>query len=91
MVIRDLNSEVETLESTEDVDSAQAATATLYKDWLDITSVDVNFQKSLSNFLEGKIGMRKRGKAREAFDKYGKQGEPRKSDHQTDLIQICQI
>jgi len=53
--IRDLNFEVEKLESAEGVDSAQAATATLHEDWLDITSVDVNFQKSLSNFLEGKL------------------------------------
>ena len=91
MDIRDLNFEVETLESTEDVDSAQAATTTLYEDWLDITSVDANFQKSLSNFLEGKTGKRKRVKAQEASEKYCKQGEPRKSDHQTDLIQIYQI
>ncbi len=89
MDTRDLNFEVEKLKSTEDVDSAQAATATLHEDWLDITSVDVNFQKSLSNFFEGNFGKRKREKAREAFDKYYEQGEPRKSDHQTDLIQIC--
>ena len=76
----DPNFEVEELESTGDVDSAQAAAATLYKDWLDI-----NFQNSLSNFLEGKPGKHK------AFKKYYQQGEPRKGDHQTDLIQICQI
>ena len=88
MDIGDLNFEVEILESTEGVDSAQAATMTLYEDWLDITSVDVNFQKSLSNFLEGKTGKRKKVKAQDA---YREQGESRKSDHQTDLIQICQI
>ena len=91
MDIRGLNFEVENLESTEGVDSAQAATATLYEDWLDITSVNVNFQKSLSNFLEGKTGNQKWVKAQEAYQKYYKQGETRKSDHQTDLIQICQI
>ena len=91
MDIRDLNFEIENLESTEGVDSAQAATVILHGDWRDITSVDVNFQKSLSNFLEGKTGKRKIEKAREAFGKYIEQGEPRKSDHQTDLIQICQI
>ena len=88
MDIGDLNFEVEILESTEGVDSAQAATMTLYEDWLDITSVDVNFQKSLSNFLEGKTGKRKKVKAQDA---YREQGESRKSDHRTDLIQICQI
>ena len=78
MDIRDLNFEIEKLESTEDVDSAQAATATLHEDWLDITSVDVNFQNSLSNFFEGKTGKRKIVKAQEALEKYRKQGEPRK-------------
>ena len=90
MDIGDLNFEVEKLESTEGVDSAQASTMTLYEDWLDITSFDVNFQKSLSNFLEGKIGKRKRVKAQEALEQYYEQGGPRKSD-QTDLIQIFQI
>jgi hypothetical protein len=51
MDIRDLNLEVEKLESTEDVDSAQAATATLHKDWLDIKSVDVSVQKGLSSLF----------------------------------------
>ena len=83
MDTRDLNFVVEDLESTEDVDFAQAATATLYENWLDITSVDVNFQKRLSNFLEGKSGKQKRVKAQEAMEKYCRYGEPRKSDHQT--------
>ena len=34
MHIHDLNFEVEKLESTEGVNSAQAATASLHKDWL---------------------------------------------------------
>ena len=85
MVTGNPNFGVEALESTEDVDSAQAAAATFYKDWLDLTSVDINFPKSLSNFLEGKPGKRT------ALRKYYQQGEPRKGDHQTDLIQICQI
>ena len=80
MDICNLNNEIEDLESTEDVDSAQAAAATLHTDW-----VDVNFRNTLSNFLEGKPGKRK------AYSKYYQQGEPRKSDYQTDLIQICQI
>ena len=93
MYIRDLNLEVEKLESTEFVDSCHAATATLYKDWLDIKSVDVNVQKSLSDLFSSKekLENKKLLKAREAFGKYYEQGEPRKSDHQTDLMQICQI
>ena len=43
MFIRD---EVEKLESTEGVDAADAATATLHKDWLDIKSVDVHLGHS---------------------------------------------
>ena len=85
MDIRDPNFEVEDLESTEDVDSAQAATAAFYEDWRNTKSVDVNFQTSLTNFLGGKHGKRK------ALRRYYLQGEPRKSDYQTDLIQICQI
>ena len=84
MYIRDLNLEVEKLESPEVVDSCHAATATLHKDWL-----DNNVQKSLSDFFSPKE--KKKLKAREAFGKYYEQGEPRKSDHQTDLTPICQI
>ena len=93
MYIRDLNLEVEKLESTEVVDSCHAATTTLHKDWLDIDSVDVNVQKNLSDLFSSKekLELKKSLKAQEAFGKYYEQGEPRKSDHQTDLIQICQI
>ena len=96
----DLNSELETLKSTEGVGSAQATTATLHKDWLDIKSIDISVQKGLSNLfssgraqkekleIEKKLQVRK---AHEALEKYFKQGEPRTSDHQADLIQICQI
>ena len=97
MFIRD---EVEKLESTEGVDAAQAATATLHKDWLDIKSVDVRVQKNLSQLfssaraqnekLEIEKDLKER-KAREASEKYFEQGEPRKRDHQTDLTQIFQI
>ena len=69
--IRQVNSEFEELPPVESVDPAQAATATLHKDWLDIKSV--------------------RPRAPKAFGKYYKQGEPRNSDYQADLIQICQI
>ena len=100
MYIRDLNFEVEKLESTEGVDSCRAATATLHKVWLDINSVDDNVHKGLSRFfyLKEKLEIKKRLKtreaeqaSREAFGKYYEQGEPRKSDHQTDLMPIRQI
>jgi len=42
MDICDLNFEVEKLESTEGVNSAQAATVALHKDWFDIKSVNVS-------------------------------------------------
>ena len=97
--IHDLNFEIEKLESTEGVDSVQAATAKLHEDWLDIKSVDVGVpKKGLSTLFSSgqaekvKLENKKRLKAQEAqeaFQEYYKQGEPRKSDHQTDLIQIC--
>ena len=99
MDICDLNFEVENLESTEDVDSAQAAAATLHKGWLDIRSVHVSVQNGLSTLFSSsqaqkvKLENKKKLKAREAqkaLKEYYKQGEPRKSDQQTDLIQICQ-
>jgi len=40
MCIRDLNIKFENLESTGNVDSAQAAAVTSHKEWLDIKSVD---------------------------------------------------
>ena len=91
--MHDLNAEVEQLESTEAVDSCHAATATLHQDWLDIKSVDVNVQKNLSDLFSSKekLEYKKEVKAREAFGKYYAQGEPRKSDYQTDLMPICQI
>jgi len=67
-----LSIELEKLSSTK-VDSAQAATATSHKEWLDNKS---------------KFSLFSSGKTRK---QYYNQGEPRKSGHQTDLIQICQI
>ena len=83
---RDLNSEFEDLESTKDVDSAQAATAILHKDWLEVRSGDVGIQKSLSNLFSSKERL-----SQEAFWRYYEKGESRKSDHQADLTEICQI
>ena len=87
MFIRDLNFEVEKFQSTEGVDTAQAATTTLHKVWLDTKSVDVKVQKNLSNLfssaraqkekLEIEKKLQKR-KAQEASEKYSEQGEPRK-------------
>ena len=95
MYIRNINFEVQKLGSTKDVDSAQDTTATLHRYWLDIKTADVSAQKGLSNLFasKGQLENEKKLKARDAFEKYGKQGEPRKRkiDHQTDLIQICRF
>ena len=100
MDIRELNFEVIKHESTKGVESAQAATVTLYEDWLGIESVDVSVQKGLSTLfssshtqkekMEKKKKLRQR-EAHKALKKYCDQGESRKSDHQTNLIQTCQI
>ena len=89
----DLNAEFGNVKSTESVNSAQAATTTLHKRWLDIESVDVSAQKGLSNLFSSKEKQEKEKllKSRGAFLTYYKQGEPRNSDHQAGLIQICQI
>ena len=84
MYIRDLNFEFEELESSEVVDSLHAATATLYQDRLDI-----KVQKILPDFFSWREN--KVLKSQGTFRKYYEQGEPRKSDHQTDLTPICQI
>jgi len=95
--IRDLNVEFEELGSTESVDSAQAAAVTLHKEWLDIQSVDVSVQKNLSNLfssgraLKEKMESEKTLQVKKVFKEYSNQGEPRKGDNQTDLIQICQV
>ena len=97
-----LSSEYGNLEATEGVDSAQAATATLHKDWLDIKSADVSVQTQTglsSLFSSGRSGRAQREKlenekivkAQETLEKYRTQGEPRKSDHQAALTQVCQV
>jgi len=92
-----INNEFGKLVSTEAVDSAQDATAILHKEWLDIESVDVSVQKNLSNLfasgraLKEKLESEKTLKVKKALGEYYNQGESRKSDHQADLIQICQI
>jgi len=100
MYFGDLNIEIENLESTKSVDSAQAAAVTSRKEWLDIKSVDVSVQKNRSNLFSSgralkekleKLETEKTLRVKEALEKCHDQGEPRKSDHQTDLIQICQI
>ena len=98
MYIRDLDFEVEKLESTEDVESAQAATATMHKDWFVIKSVDVSLPKRCSTLFSSARAQREKLEiekklqvrdAREALRKYYKQGEPRESDHHADLTQVC--
>jgi len=100
MYFGDLNIGFENLESTKSVDSAQAAAVTSHKEWLDLESVDVSVQKNLSNLFSSgralkekleKLETEKTLRVKEALKKCHDQGEPRKSDRQTDLIQICQI
>ena len=85
--IRDVKSECKTVKPIEIVDSAQVATATLHRDWLDITSEDVVVQKGRSNLFSSaraqkeKLEIKKSLKSREAFEKYYEQGEPRTCDH----------
>ena len=74
MYIHDLNVEVGQLESG--VDSAQAATASLHKDWLDV-------QKGLSNLLPSS-----RAQKEKKVQKYCEQGEPRMSDHHAYLMPV---
>ena len=85
--IRDLDVEVGKLESREDVDSAQAATASLHKDWLD---VDVSAQKGLSNLFSSsraqKVKLENEKRLKE--QKYFEQGEPRTSDHHAYLMPV---
>jgi hypothetical protein len=90
MCISDLNNEFEKLTPTESVDSAQAATASSHKEWLDIKSIE---KKPLSNFFSSGKALEEKKilKVNEAFQEYYNQGEPRERDHQTDLIQLCQI
>ena len=97
MYIRDLNFELANLEPTDSVDSAQADTAISHRDWCDIRSVDVSLQKGVSNLLVSRRAQRqkleyeKAQKAQKALQKYYEQGEPRKSDYQTELMESCQI
>jgi hypothetical protein len=79
MCISDLNIEFEELEPTESVDSAQVATASSHKQWLDIKSVDVNVQKNLANLFTSDKALEKKKilKINEAFQEYYNQGELR--------------
>ena len=93
----DLNSEFANLASTDSVDSAQAATATSHKDLCEIKSMDVGVQTGLSSLIplsrdqKQKRENEKRQKVQTAFQKYYEQGEARKGDYQTNLIEIVQI
>ena len=86
MNIRDLDFEVERLESRVRVDSAQAAKASLHKDWLDA-------DKSLSNLFSWsqaqkvKLENEKKLKAQ----KYHEQGKPRTSDHHAYLMLVSRF
>ena len=77
MYIHDLDVEAGQLESG--VDSAQAATASLHKDWLDA-------QKGLSNLFPSSRAQK--DKLERKAHKYYVQGEPRTSDHHASLMPI---
>ena len=72
MYTRDLDVEVEKLESREGVGSSQAATASLHKDWLDA-------QKGWPNLFSSSRAQKERLEMN--AQRYYKQGEPRTSDH----------
>ena len=99
MRIGDLNFEFFKLKSTDTVDSAQAVTATSHKDWHNIKSVDISRKKSLSSLFSSvqaqketlEVANKRRLKAHEAFQKYHKQGDPKKNGHHADLIETRQI
>ena len=99
MGIRDLDSEFAQLESTDNVDSAQAATATSHRDWHSIKLVGVRVKRSLSSLFSSvraqeetlETENKKRLSAHEAFQKYHKRGEVKKGAHQAELMEICQI
>ena len=88
---RDINFKFKKLESTDEVDSARAATSTSHEGWCEIKSGDV--QKGLSSLLSSGRAQKEKLelKARNAFQEYYKQGKPRKSDPETGLMEICQI
>ena len=86
MYFRDLDVEVGTLESREDIDSAQAAAESSYKDWLDIRSVDASGQKGLYNLFSS--SQAQKVKQEKKAQKYYMQGESRTSDHHAFLMPI---
>ena len=87
MYFRDLDFEVGRLESREDVDSAQAATASLHQDWLD---ADVSIQKGLSNLFSSSRAQKVKLENEKTLkaQKYCEQGEPRMSDHHAYLMPV---
>ena len=90
----DLNFEFANLASTDSADYAQAAAVTSHKDWCGIISIDVSVQKGLSSLIPLSRDQRQKRenekiqKIQTAFQEYCEQGEARKGDHQTELIEI---
>jgi len=97
MCIHNLSIEFEKLESTESVDSAQAATATSHKRWLDIQSVDLTVKKSRSNLFSSGRAQKEKLEyeistlSSDAFVIYYEQGELRKGDYQVNLMQFSRF
>ena len=98
LYLRDLNLELKPLKSAEivkSVESAQAATATLYNTWQDIKVAEVTPQSRLSNFLSSADTQReklvseepkKQARERAALNMYFNQGERRNSDYWISLM-----
>ena len=96
--LRGLNLELKNLKSAEivkSVESAQAATATLYNTWQDIKVAEVTPQGRLSNFLSSTSTQKemlsiekskKRARERAALKMYFKQGERKNSDYWINLM-----
>ena len=93
--LRRLNLEFKNLKQADIVESAQAATATLYKYWQHAKVVEVTPQSRLSNILSSASTQRAKlldEKARhqnrewEALRKYHTQGERRNSNYWIKLI-----
>ena len=88
--IRDLNLEFTNLQLVGNVTSAQAATATLYKDWQEIKLAEITRPNRLTSFLSStrtqnqKLSSQKdqqKENEERASAEYCKQGEPRNSDY----------
>ena len=76
--LRDLNQEFTNLKLTENVTSAQAATANFYNDWQETYSGEI---KRLTRFISSALRDKQIRDEEAAFRLYCNEGEPRNSDY----------